>query len=60
MIAVRMGRKAVGTSRFLARLNLEGRTPELQGLVQVLRGELDFRVSEEIVQQAIDLAAEPI
>jgi hypothetical protein len=60
MIAGRMGRKAVGTLRLLARLNLEGRAPELPGLVQVLRRDLDFRVSEEIVQQAIDLAAEPI
>ncbi len=30
------------------------------GLVRVLRRDLDFRVSDEIVQQAIDLAAEPI
>jgi predicted nucleic acid-binding protein len=60
MIAGRMGRKAVGTLRLLARLNLEGRAPELPGLVEVLRRDLDFRASEEIVQQAIDLAAEPI
>jgi len=55
-----MGQKAVGTLRLLARLHLEGRAPELPGLVEVLRRDLDFRVSEEIVQQAIDLAAEPI
>lgn len=55
-----MGRKAVGTLRLLARLNLERRAPELPGLVQILRRDLDFRVSEEIVQQAIDLASEPI
>jgi len=60
MIAARMGRKPVGTLRLLARLNLEGRAPELRGLVQILRRDLDFRASEEIVQQAIDLAAEPI
>jgi predicted nucleic acid-binding protein len=59
-IAARMGRKAVGTLRLLARLNLEGRAPQLTGLVGVLRRDLDFRVSEEIVQQAMDLAAEPI
>ena len=59
-IAARMGRKAVGTLRLLARLNLEGRAPELPSLVRVLRRDLDFRVSDEIVQQAIDLAAEPI
>ena len=59
-IAARMGRKAVGTLRQLARLNLENRAPELTSLVEILRRELDFRVSDEIVQQAIDLAAEPI
>ena len=59
-IAARMGRKAVGTLRLLARLNLEGRAPEISGLVRILRRDLDFRVSDEIVQQAIDLAAEPI
>ena len=59
-IAARMGRKAVGTLRLLARLNLEGRAPEISGLVRILRRDLDFRVSDEIVQQAIDPAAEPI
>jgi predicted nucleic acid-binding protein len=60
VIASNMGRTAVGTLRLLARLNLEGRAPELLGLVQILRKDLDFRVSDEVVQQAIDLAAEPI
>jgi predicted nucleic acid-binding protein len=60
MIAARMGRTSVGTLRLLARLNLEGRAPEILGLVRKLRRDLDFRVSDEIVQQAIDLASEPI
>ena len=59
-IAERMGRKVVGTLRLLARLSLEGRAPEILGLVMKLRRDLDFRVSDEIVQQAIDVAAEPI
>lgn len=59
-VAERMGRKPVGTLRLLACLNLEGRAPELPGLVLVLRRDLDFRVSDKIVRQAIDLAAEPI
>jgi predicted nucleic acid-binding protein len=59
-IATNMGRRAVGTLRLLARLNLEGRAPELPGLVRILRRDLDFRASDEIVQQAIDLAVEPI
>ena len=59
-IAARMGRRAVGTLRLLARLNLEGRAPELSDLVRVLRRDLNFRASDEIVQRAIDLAGEPI
>jgi predicted nucleic acid-binding protein len=59
-IAARMGRRAVGTLRLLARLNLEGRAPALTELVRILRRDLDFRASEEIVQQAIDLASDPI
>jgi predicted nucleic acid-binding protein len=59
-IAARMGRTPIGTLRLLARLNLEGRAPELPGLVSILRRDLDFRISAEIVQQAMDLAAEPI
>jgi len=59
-IATSMGRTALGTLRLLARLNLEGRAPELSGLVKILRRDLGFRASDEIVNQAIDLAAEPI
>jgi uncharacterized protein len=59
-VAELMGRKAVGTLRLLARLNLEGRARKLPALVQILRRDLGFRVSDEIVQQAIDLASEPI
>lgn len=59
-IAARMGRSPVGPLRLLARLHLEGRAPELFELVKVLRRDLDFRASDEVVQKAIDLAAEPI
>ncbi|MGC9949703.1 MAG: hypothetical protein ABSF64_25325 [Bryobacteraceae bacterium] len=59
-IATSMGRTAVGTLRLLARLNLEGRARDLSGLVRILRHDLDFRVSDEIVQRAIELAAKPI
>ncbi len=54
------GFKPVGTVRLLARFHLEGRAPETMGLVRKLRRELSFRVSQEIVQEAITLAAEPI
>jgi predicted nucleic acid-binding protein len=59
-IAERMGRKPVGTLRLLARLNLEGRAPEVESLVRILRRDLAFRVSDDIIRQAIDMAAEPI
>jgi predicted nucleic acid-binding protein len=59
-IAERMGRRPIGTLRLLARLALEGRAAELPNLVQVLRRDLGFRASDEIVKQAVDLATEPI
>ncbi len=54
------GFKPVGTLRLLARFHLEGRAPEPVGLVRKLRRDLRFRASQEIVQKAIALAAEPI
>ena len=60
MIAERMGRKSVGTVRLLARLHLEGRAPDVERLVAVLRRDLEFRITDEILQQAIEAAAEPI
>jgi len=59
-IAEKMGRKPVGTLRLLARLNLEGRAQEVGILVQKLRRDLAFRVSDDVVRQAIDIAVEPI
>jgi predicted nucleic acid-binding protein len=59
-VAERMGQRPVGTLRLLSRLSLEGRAPELAGLVEKLRRDLDFRISEEIVEQAISLASLPI
>ena len=59
-IAQLKGTKAVGTLRLLARLGLEGRAPELRALVRILRRDLNFRVADEVVQQALDIAAEPI
>ena len=59
-IAERMGRRAVGTLGLLARLNLEGRARELPVLVGILRQDLEFRVSDELVRQAMVLAVQPI
>ena len=59
-IAERMGRKPIGTARILARLNLEGRVPDVSALVQNLRQDLGFRISDDVVSQAIETAFEPI
>jgi len=59
-VAALMGKKAIGTLRLLGRLSLEGRAPDFRGLVDKLRRDLGFRVSDELVQQAVDAATEPI
>jgi len=60
VIAERMGRKSVGTVRLLARLSLEGRAASVQGLVAVLRKDLQFRITDEVLRQAVEMASEPI
>jgi len=55
-----MGLKPVGTLRILARLSSEDLAPELRFLVRKLQRDLRFRVSEEVIRQAIATAAEPI
>jgi len=55
-----MGKKAVGTLRLLARLSLEGRAADLDKLVAILQRDLDFRVSDQVIQQAKLSAADPI
>jgi predicted nucleic acid-binding protein len=59
-VAENMERKAIGTLRILARLNWEGRAPELNRMVEKLRRDLRYRVSDELVQEAIGKASEPI
>lgn len=58
--ASNMGHKVVGTVGILARLNLEGRAPDVNTLVRKLRRDLRFRVSDEVLKQAIAKADEPI
>ena len=60
IIALRMGRTSVGTMRLLARLSLEGKAPSVDKLVLVLRKDLGFRMTDDVLQQAIDMATEPI
>lgn len=60
IIAERMGRKSVGTVRVLARLSLEGRVPSVEDLVAILRKDLDFRITNDVIRKAVETAAEPI
>jgi predicted nucleic acid-binding protein len=59
-IGMLRGLKPVGTVRLLARLHLEGRAAEPEALVRKLRQDCRFRVSDEVVEEAIAMAAEPI
>ncbi len=59
-IASNMGQKPVGTLAILARLALDGHAPEFTRMVGKLRRDLQFRVSDGIVRQAIETAPEPI
>ena len=59
-IAEAQGLKSVGTVGILARLELEGRADETMLLVKELRVRFDFRVSDEVVAQAIAMAIEPL
>lgn len=59
-IAENLGLTCVGTIRLIARLHLEGRAGEPRALVQELRRNRRFRVSEEVIEHAIATAGEPI
>jgi predicted nucleic acid-binding protein len=59
-VARNMGRKPIGTLAILARLERDGHAPELARMVSKLRRDLHFRVSDELVRQAIETAADPI
>jgi predicted nucleic acid-binding protein len=59
-IASNSGLTVVGTVRILARLNLEGLADEPRALVNKLRRDLEFRVAEEVIKQAIARAHELI
>lgn len=50
------GLKPVGTLRILARLHLQGQAAPTNALANKLRKDLKFRISDEIVEQAITLA----
>jgi predicted nucleic acid-binding protein len=55
-----LGLLAVETVRLLARLNRQGDAEETKALVRKLRRDLQFRVSEQVVEEAIRMASVPI
>jgi len=59
-IGSNLGLKPVGTVRILARLHLEDRAGDTRELVKKLRRDLKFRVSEDVIRDAIVQAHEPI
>jgi predicted nucleic acid-binding protein len=59
-IAENLGLTCIGTIRLIARLHLEGRARDPRALVQKLRRNRRFRVSEEIIENAFAAASEPI
>lgn len=58
--SVGYGLTPVGTVRVLARLHLEGQAEDPAVLVRKLRRDLDFRIAQEVLDDAIALAPEPI
>lgn len=59
-IGRRRGLILVGTVRLLARLSLEGLAQDTETLVGRLRKDLKFRVTDQVVHQAVALATTPI
>lgn len=59
-IGANMNRQPIGTVRLLARLHRDGFALETRAMVQKLRKDLRFRISDDIVEQAIHDALEPI
>jgi predicted nucleic acid-binding protein len=54
------GLTAVGTVRLFARLHLEGQADNPMTLIRKLRRDLDFRITQQVINQAIALAPMPI
>ncbi len=59
-VGERQGLIPVGTVRLIARLSLEGQAEDARSLVRRLRRDLTARVSDDIVEHAITIAAIPI
>lgn len=55
----RRGLRPVGTVRLLARMHLEGLAGETKSLVRKLRQDLNCRISDQVVRDAIEFAEMP-
>jgi predicted nucleic acid-binding protein len=53
------GLRPVGTARLLARMHLEGYAAETGTLVQKLRRDLNCRITDQVVREAIRIAETP-
>ncbi len=59
-VGERMGLKPIGTLRILARLHREGHVEDPQALLSNLRKEVGYRITDEIIHEAMAKADEPI
>ena len=59
-IGENLGLKPIGTAQLVARLHIEGLAGDPRALIHKLQRDLGYRIAEHIIEQAIDLAAEPI
>ena len=59
-MASNKGLKVVGTARLLARLHLDGKAEDPRVLIRKLRRDLGFRIRDDVLEDAIAMASEPI
>lgn len=59
-VAERMSIQPIGVARLLFRLNADGDADDPRRLIQKLRRDLDFRISNLVIQEASAKASEPI
>lgn len=60
IIAERMSMQPIGVARLLFRLNADGDADDPYRLIQKLESDLNFRISNLVIQEAAAKASEPI
>lgn len=58
-IGERMGINPIGTARILARMYIEALADEPRRLIRKLRTDLQYRIAERLIEEAIEKASEP-